>query len=129
MTEITVKNGWIQPSQVKVKDGIYVTELKNNDTRTLTQNRALHKYFILVAKALNDAGYEMRTFLKEGIEIPFTGASVKEYLWRVIQDAYLKKKSTTELDKKDIDTVYEIMNRALSTKGVHVPFPNKKTEL
>jgi hypothetical protein len=93
--------------------------------RTDQQNRALHLFFKLLADTLNDAGLDQRKVLKPGIEIPWTGETIKEQLWRPIQELYLKKRSTTELDTKDINNVYEVLNRHLAEKfGIHEPFPS-----
>ena len=94
------------------------------DKRTLQQNKSLHLYFEFVAQTLNDAGLDMRAVLKPNVEIPWNKDTVKEHLWRPIQKLQLQKKSTTELEKRDIDKVYETMNRHLGYHGVHIPFPS-----
>ena len=107
----------------KMQDGAcYVVEIKNLDMRTLQQNKALHKYFSLVAEALNDRQLTVKTIIKADIE--WNPLSVKSLLWKPIQEAVLQKKSTTELKRKEIDDVYDTINRALGEKfGIHVPFP------
>lgn len=93
--------------------------------RTLQQNKALHKFFQLLADELNEKGLDMRKTLKESIEIPWNGRTVKDYLWRPIQELQLKKESTTELTTREIDKIYETLNRFLGEKlAVHVPFPS-----
>lgn len=93
--------------------------------RTLQQNKALHKYFTQLAEELNQAGYDMKRTLKHDVDIPWSADTVKNFLWRPIQEAQLEKESTTELDTKDIDKVYDTLNRHLgSVTGVHVPFPS-----
>lgn len=93
--------------------------------RTLTQNAAMHVYFDLLAKELNTAGYDMKRTLKESVDIPWNGATVKEYLWKPIQNAQVIKQSTTELTTKEIDLIYDTLNRHLAEKtGVYVPFPS-----
>lgn len=92
--------------------------------RTIIQNRALHLYFQLVADTLNDAGLDMRAVLKPEVEIPWSKDTVKNYLWRPIQEIQLRKKSTTELTTKEIDEIFETMNRHLAKHGVHEPFPS-----
>jgi hypothetical protein len=93
--------------------------------RTLHQNRALHKLFGMLAETLNESGNDMRKTLKEGVDIPWNSDTVKEYLWRPIQKAQLQKDSTTELTTKDIDAVFETLNRHLGEKlGIHTPFPS-----
>ena len=101
----------------------------NNDKpvkpRTESQNKALHVYFTQLAETLNDAGLDMRKTLKPEINIPWTGTSIKEFLWRPVMTAQLGKESTKELSTKDIDTIFDTINRHLSEKfGVTVPFPS-----
>ena len=100
-------------------------EPKKEKQRTITQNRALHLWFELVATTLNDAGLDMRKTLKPSIDIPWTKMTVKDFLWRPIQKAMLQKDSTKKLTTKEIDTVYDVINKHLSEKlGVHQPFPS-----
>jgi len=96
------------------------------DKRTIQQNKALHKFFELLADELNGAGLDMRKLLKPEIDIPWTTISVKNFLWRPIQEVMLGKQSTTELDKlQEIDKIYETLNRFLGEKwGLHVEFPS-----
>lgn len=109
----------------KFADGaVYEVDIKNFDTRTLTQNRALHKYFTLLADTLNDGGLTVVKTLK--VDVDWTPDSVKELLWRPIQEAVLDKKSTTKLNKDEISKVYDVLNRALGVKfGISLEFPNK----
>lgn len=89
--------------------------------------------FTLIADALNSAGHDMRKTLKESVEIPWTGASIKEYMWKPIQKAMLNKSSTTELDKQmEIDKVWDTIMRHLNTPRAdgtvlldeYIPFPH-----
>jgi len=94
--------------------------------RTLKQNEALHKYFELLAIALNDAGLDMKKVLKAEIDIPWTKISVKDHLWRPIQKAMLDKHSTTEASTVDYTAIYETLNRHMSAKfGVSVAWPSR----
>ena len=93
--------------------------------RTQQQNRALHLWFRHLAEELNAAGLDMRATLKPEISIPWTGETIKDFLWRPVQKAQLKKESTTELTTSEIDVIWETLNRHLGEKfGVHVPFPS-----
>lgn len=95
------------------------------EKRTDKQNRSLHLLFKLLAEELNENSLDMRKTLKPGVEIPWTGDSVKEYLWRPIQEAQLNKKSTTELTTKEIDAVFDTITRHIGEKfGIYVPFPS-----
>lgn len=97
-------------------------------TRTSRQNRALHLMFDQLAKELNEAGLDMRKTLKPTIDIPWSGDTVKEYLWRPVQQAQVQKKSTTDLTTREIDEVFETINRHLGTKfGLYMAFPSIET--
>lgn len=90
--------------------------------RTLTQNRALHLFFRLLAEELNDAGLDMRTVIREDVDIPWSEASVKEYIWRPVQRALQQKDSTTEADRTEYTEVRDVIARHLAEKfGVEVP--------
>lgn len=97
---------------------------KSPSRRTLKQNAALHLYFSNLAEELNDAGFDMKKTIR--VDIPWSAMTVKEYLWRPLQEAYLLKRSTTDLDKqKEIDAVYEILNRVIAERcGIHIEFPS-----
>lgn len=93
--------------------------------RTAQQNRALHLYFTHLSEELNNAGLDMRRTLKPEIDIPWNSKTIKEYLWRPIQQAQIQKKSTTELNTDEIDLVFNTLNRHLSEKfGITVEFPS-----
>lgn len=94
-------------------------------TRTTRQNSSLHLYFTLLAEALNEAGYDMKKTIRQDVDIPWTPIMIKEYLWKPLQDVMIKKKSTTRLQTKDIDKIYDVLNRTIGERtGVFVPFPS-----
>lgn len=101
-----------------------------DNKRTLTQNRAIHKYFSMLAEALNDAGLDMKKTLKPEIDIPWTGESVKSHLWKPILESMTNEKSTTKMNTTDPSAVYETLNRHLSAKfGISVPFPSSRSDI
>lgn len=98
-----------------------------NSKRTPSQNNALHKFFELVADALNGAGWSKKKVLElYFIDLDWDTESVKSDIWKPVQRALIGKSHTAQLKKQqDIDRVYEHVNRFLGEKlGVHVPFPN-----
>ena len=87
----------------------------------------MHKYFELLAEALNEAGYDMKRLLKEEIDIPWTKESVKEHLWKPIQEIMLKTESTTELNTAQPNDIYLVLSRHIGEKtGVYVDWPNRR---
>lgn len=96
--------------------------------RSPAQNRAIHVLYQNLADQLNDAGLDMVAVMKEGVEIPWTGNLVKENLWKPLQKTMLGKKSTTELETKEIDQVFSVLNRHLGEKlGIEIAFPSIET--
>jgi len=90
--------------------------------RTPTQNKALHLYFELLAHELNEQGLELSKMIRA--DIPWTKNRVKEMLWKDVQEEFLGKKSTTELTTREVNEVYDIINRAVSEQGVTLYFPS-----
>lgn len=106
----------------------------NTMKRTNLQNRALHLFYTLLADALNNAGLDMKVVLRPSVSIPWTKESVKEHLWKPIQNALYGKVSTTELDKsQEIDRVHEVLMRHISEKFhleyIDFPHEEKKSDL
>ena len=101
--------------------------MSEEELLTRRQQNSLHLWFQMLADELNDAGLDLRKVLKPEIEIPWSKESIKNFLWRPVQEIYLSKKSTTELTTKDIDEIWEILNRHLGEKfGIHIPFPSEE---
>jgi len=93
--------------------------------RTIQQNRAIHVYFTLVATALNDGGFSVQAVVKHQMDIDFSPFLVKELIWRRAQEVHLGKKSTKDLTRKDIDIIYDHVNRYLAEKfHISEPFPS-----
>lgn len=99
-----------------------------NKARTIRQNSALHKYFTMLANALNDSGLDMRKVLKPEVELTWSLVSVKEHLWRPVQEIVLNKESTTKLERDELNEVYRIIDKKMLEKGVNVQFPSINTQ-
>lgn len=121
-----VGNGvFIIETPIELAQAVYEVDLKNMDMRSNTQNRAMHKYFSLLADELNKGGLSVEKTIK--VDTAWTGESIKELIWKPIQNAVLNKKSTTKLTKDEVSKVYDTLNYALSTKyGLYIAFPNKE---
>jgi hypothetical protein len=96
--------------------------------RTLTQNRALHKFCELLAETLNDAGLDMRQVLKPEIDIPWNRQSVKDHLWRPIQKAMTGEESTADLNTVEPSEIHAVLARHLGAKlgVVCPPWPSRE---
>jgi len=117
MKLVEIKNG-----VVDLPDGKYFIE-KHYKKRTSKMNRCLHLYFQLLADELNSAGYDMKKLVR--FDIPWNQLTVKEYLWRPLQTAMFKKRSSTKLTTTEMSKVYDVLDREISNRtGVQVDWPN-----
>lgn len=97
-------------------------------TRSRQQNSALHVYFGLLATALNDAGYPLVIIINQKeTEIDWSGDLVKEFMWRPIQEALKKERSTAKVSTKDYPEIYENLNRHTASRlGISIDWPTQE---
>jgi hypothetical protein len=94
--------------------------------RTSQQNRALYKYFALVSDEARNSGITFSDFIRtrKKLDMPWTPERVKE-VWKTAQEYMYKTKSTAQLTTKQIDEVYDVVNKALGEiMGFSIPFPS-----
>jgi predicted transcriptional regulator len=95
--------------------------------RTNQQSKAIHLFCKQVADALNNEGHTMQSVVKHinKMEIVPTKNNVKEIIWRTAQLSTCHTDSTTLLERKDIDKIYDAINMFLGHYfQIHVPFPS-----
>jgi len=98
-----------------------------HDQRSNQQNRALHKWCEMTAQELNEAGLDIKKTLSAEVDHPWTGALVKELMYKKVLKSYLQKDSTTELTKVEPSIITDILNRFLGEKwGLYIPFPSEE---
>ena len=95
---------------------------------TPQQLKALNVYCKLLADAYRDAGLDVRTVLRNDIEIPWNQGMVKELIWRPVKKVVTGEQSTKDIYSDDVTMIYDIVNRHSSTKGVSILFPSEKTK-
>jgi hypothetical protein len=101
-------------------------DVEKPNKRSGQQNKAIHKYCELLGETLNDAGLDMRRFLRVDREIPWTMLSVKHYIWKEIQIAMFQEESTAEIELPQVSQIYDVIDRNTQQKhGIHVPFPSR----
>ena len=93
---------------------------------TRQQQKALHLWFEQLAQTLREDGVDLKDAMPKVIDIIPTKENVKEIIWKPVQNALYKKKSTTELlKKKEIDNIYDVICKALGEMGITIPpFPS-----
>lgn len=94
--------------------------------RSSQENKALHVLFQNIAYELNRLGLEFTFRGIKGMEIQTTYSPeiVKQFLWKPLQDALLKKESTTQLTHNDISLIFEILGKWFAENGVEINFPS-----
>lgn len=95
--------------------------------RTTQQNRALHKYFALLAATLNAKGKFVSIVIDPQTE--WTPDTVKEMLFKPTMRAVLGKTTTTKLTIQEVNDVYMLLDAILKQKyDVDVEFPHTQGE-
>lgn len=115
---------------MKDKDKKRIAKMPPKKQRTIQQNRALHLLFTQLADCLNEQGLTMTKVLKPHVDVPWTARSIKEYMWRSVQEALLAKKSTTQLETQEVDQVFDVIYKHLHEQfpGINLPpFPSIET--
>ena len=94
--------------------------------RSSQEDRALHVLFQNIAYELNRLGLEFTFRGIKGMEIEttYTPEIVKEFLWKPLQNALLKKSSTTQLTHNDIGLIFEILGKYFAENGIEISFPS-----
>jgi hypothetical protein len=96
--------------------------------RTYRQNNALHLLFRNMAKALNDAGFEISHPFKPDLEIPWSEESVKDLLYRPIITSYFKVERSSLLDTAQLSESMDILVDAVNRNtGVLVNIPSQES--
>lgn len=113
----------VVPGQV-----IYV-DFNQKKQRTQLQNKSIYKYFSLLAKGMNDAGYDKRIVyskMRDDFTIQWTPESVKTDLWHPIQESMYQTKSTAKLETAQVSEVHMNLNKWTAEHlALDVPFPDR----
>ena len=113
-------------------NNILVVEAKGERSkRTSLQNRSIHKYCGLLAKAFNDGGLDMVKVLEQkNAEVSWSMDAVKDVIWKPIQLAlFPDKPSTTQLETHEVTKVYEQIARHMASRfNINQSFPNRNRD-
>ena len=109
----------------KFSDAEYEVDMKNMDSRTSAQNRALHLWCKQISDLLNENLMFMTGIF--GNDIEWTMDLVKT---QIVKSTILKVfdiNSTTKMKRKEIDGMVDFITIAFGRKGVEIPpFPSKE---
>lgn len=105
----------------------YTIELKKlSSSRSSQQNRALHKFFIIISSELNDLGMEFHYFGVKGQELTtrYTAEIVKNHFWRPIQQTLFNIDSTRKINTKQMNEIIDVVVKFFAEQGIYIEFPN-----
>jgi len=106
-----------------------IEEINTEKPRTKKQNASLQLGCRFLADEFNAAGLDMKKVLKPGVDIPWTGESIREYLFNGISEVMFDGKTSSELNTKEIQAAWEVLIRHTGEKfGVTVPWPDRYSQ-
>jgi len=95
-----------------------------SEPRTPKQNGCLHAGLRSLGERFNDAGLDMRKVLKPAVDIPWTEASVKEYMFNPIA-LVMYDRTSSHLTTVEIQEVWKVLNRHTGEKhAITVAWPD-----
>ena len=94
--------------------------------RTNLQNNSLHQGLRSLGDEFNAAGLDMKKVLKPEVDIPWTEASVKKYMFNPISEVMFDGRTSSELNTIEIQEVWKVLMRHTGEKhGVTVDWPDR----
>jgi len=126
--EVKVVDEVLQWTQLEgFKDGTYIVDISNMDTRTIKQNSALYLWLTQISNRLNHENIPTTQILKA--EVTWTMEKVKYMFFNPVMEMLYQKKSTTKLDKDEFELIIMTMTKAFGSRGITLPeFPSIETQ-
>ena len=108
--------------------GALIELTEKRSTRSSLQNKALHKYFLIIVDALNELGMEFQYLGLKGqtLSTRYTTTIVKNQFWRQIQIAMFDIESTKDINTKQMNEIIDVIDKFFAERGVYVQFPDKE---
>ena len=110
----------------RFSDAEYEVDMKNLDSRTSAQNRALHLWCDKIANTLNKNNLYMTGLFQNDIE--WTMDLVKTQIIKSVISKTLGINSTTKMKRKDIDQLVDYITLVFGQSfGIQIPdFPSRE---
>lgn len=101
----------------KLKDDVvYEVDVKTMDMRTLQQNKLIHVFCNNVASALNNQGKYITDVIQ--YETQWSMQKVKDLIYRPVMEKIYDKKSTTKLNRDELNDIFDTVIKALASKKI-----------
>ena len=98
-----------------------------SNKRSSLQNRALHKFFVMISEILNEQGQEFNYVGLKGLELStrYTPEIVKNFFWRPIQISLFDIESTKKINTQQLNDIADVIIKYFGEKGIYLDFPRK----
>lgn len=124
MISLKIINGQIVPYSEKDKkeieklkdNAIYGVKFGMLDKRTLQQNKLIHVFCNNVASALNNQGKYITDVIQ--YETQWSMQKVKDLIYRPVMEKIYDKKSTTKLNRDELNDIFDTVIQALASKKI-----------
>ena len=128
LKDIIEANDFKIKSRELLEKGKQVELIVKQHSRTTQQNKALHKFFLIICERLNEMGMEFNYTGLKGFNLStrYTPFVVKEFFWRPIQITMFDIESTKKIDTHQLNEIAEVVIKFFAEKGVVIDFPRKK---
>ena len=98
------------------------------DIRTLSQNRAMHKWFEMIASECKNKGVTMDMIVRKPAELPVTESLLKD-LFRFIGKKMFGKDSTAKFEKNELNEIIPVFDRMITERtDINIPFPSENID-
>ena len=128
LNDIIEANDFKIKSRELVEQRRQVELIVKQNNRTIQQNKALHKFFLIICERLNEMGMEFNYTGLKGFNLStrYTPIIVKEFFWRPIQITMFDIDSTTKINTIQINEIMDVLIKWFGEKGVVIQFPSKE---
>lgn len=126
-SELSLKEAQIGLAREWKKDKFLIMSTQKQQ-RTLTQNKAIHVFFDILAYELNDKDLTIKETLKQNFSIPWSEKTVKELIWKPVQFKMYETESTRELTTDQVSKVFNVIREHifdLTCGEIDLEFPSK----
>ena len=109
----------------KFSDAEYEVDMKNLDSRTVAQNKSLHKWCDQISNLLNNEALYMTGIFNDRIE--WKMLLVKEQIFKGSLQKLYGINSTTKMKRKELNGVIDYITNVFGLQDIEIPkFPSKE---
>jgi len=121
--ELEVIDNVIQPKYVELKNGKYMAKVTNIDLRTQKQSDSMWLWLTQIANLFNKLNLDVTMVLR--MDTKWNKEKIKTTVWDELMLNLYNKKSSTKLNKDELELIILTMTKAFGGRGITLPkFPS-----